>query len=123
MTTSQSGRAVGKSPASKAGNIELNRGQARFWHNVTIAGNRFGPVHLALGKPHGVKETWLIVSDQPTDVATFDEYGLRFDIEENFLDDKSNGFQLESSLLRSADALNRLCIVILHDLCPYWHKI
>jgi hypothetical protein len=37
---------------------------------------------------------------------------LRFDIEENFLDDKSNGVQLESSLLRSAPALTRLCLVL-----------
>jgi hypothetical protein len=37
---------------------------------------------------------------------------MRFDIEENFLDDKSNGFQLESSLIRSSDALSRLCFVI-----------
>jgi hypothetical protein len=41
-----------------------------------------------------------------------EEYGLRFDIEENFLDDKSNGFQLESSLIRSAEALERLCCVL-----------
>jgi len=41
-----------------------------------------------------------------------EEYGLRFDIEENFLDDKSNGFQLESSLIRSAQALERLCLVL-----------
>src|SRR3989442_15047206 len=40
------------------------------------------------------------------------EYGLRFAIEENFLDDKSNGFQLESSLIRSAKALERLCFVL-----------
>jgi hypothetical protein len=37
---------------------------------------------------------------------------LRFDIEENFLDDKSNGFQLESSLIRLAPALTRLCLVL-----------
>jgi len=37
---------------------------------------------------------------------------LRFDIEENFLDDKSNGFQLESSLIRSAPALERLCLIL-----------
>lgn len=96
----------------KIGNVPLKRGEARFWHNVHITGNRYGPVHLALAKPHGVKETWLIVSDQPTDAKTFDEYGLRFEIEENFLDDKSNGFHLESSLIRSADALARLCFVL-----------
>ncbi len=53
-----------------------------------------------------------MVSDEPTESRTFEEYGLRFDIEENFLDDKSNGFQLESSLIRSANALERLCCVL-----------
>jgi hypothetical protein len=53
-----------------------------------------------------------VVSDEPTEAKTFEEYGLRFDIEENFLDDKSNGFQLESSLIRSATALERLCCVL-----------
>jgi hypothetical protein len=51
-------------------------------------------------------------SDEPTEMETLQEYGLRFDIEENFLDDKSNGFQLESSLIRSAKALERLCFVL-----------
>jgi len=53
-----------------------------------------------------------VVSDEPTELKTFEEYGLRFDIEENFLDDKSNGFQLESSLIRSAKALERLCCIL-----------
>lgn len=52
------------------------------------------------------------MSDEPTSVHTFTEYGWRFDIEENCLDDKSNGFQLESSLVRDADALTRLCLVV-----------
>lgn len=52
------------------------------------------------------------MSDEPTDLQTFAEYGLCFDIEENFLDDKSTGFQLESSLIRSATALARLCLVL-----------
>jgi len=96
----------------KISSITLKRGQARFWHNVYITDKRFGVVHLALAKPHGTKDDWLIVSDQPTDVTTFDDYGLRFDIEENFLDDKSSGFQVESSLIRSADALSRLFLVL-----------
>ncbi len=96
----------------KITNIKLKRGQARFWHNIYITEKKFGIVHLALAKPIGVKEDWLIVSDQPTDISTFDDYGLRFDIEESFLDDKSGGFQLESSLFRSADAISRLCLVL-----------
>ena len=35
-----------------------------------------------------------------------------YTIEENFLDDKSNGFQLEASQVRSAKALERLCLVL-----------
>jgi hypothetical protein len=96
----------------KLSSISLKRGQARFWHNVYITEQKFGPVHLALAKPHGTQESWLIVSDQPTDLSAFDEYGLRFDIEENFLDDKSNGFQLEASLFRSTEAISRLCLVL-----------
>jgi hypothetical protein len=53
-----------------------------------------------------------VISEEAADLKTFEEYGLRFDIAENFLDDKSNGFQLESSLIRSAEALERLCLVL-----------
>ena len=92
--------------------IPLARGQAQFWHEVFITEQRYGPVHLAPARPSGGREGWYVVSDEPTGLETFDEYGLRSDIEENFLDDKSNGFQLESSLVRSAEALTRLCFVL-----------
>lgn len=74
----------------------------------------FGPVHLALAymKTETGYEQWVIVSDEPVSLDTFDEYGLRFDIEENFLDDKSAGFQLESSQIRDAMALSRLGLVM-----------
>ncbi len=96
----------------KVKNIRLAAGHLLFWHNVQITKERFGNVHLALGRPIGSKERWVVISDQPTSLETFQEYGLRFDIEENFLDDKSNGFQLEASLIRSAKALERLCFVL-----------
>ena len=53
-----------------------------------------------------------MVSDEPAEAKTFEEYGGRFDIEENCFDDQSTGFQLESSLSRSASALERLCGVL-----------
>jgi len=53
-----------------------------------------------------------VISDEAAELKTLEEYGLRFDIEENFLDDKSNGFQLESSLIRSAKTLERWCFVL-----------
>ena len=53
-----------------------------------------------------------MISDATADRKPVEEYGLRFDIAENFLDDTSHGLQLESSLLRSAEALERLCLVL-----------
>jgi len=92
--------------------VSLAQGQARFWHSVWITRDYYGPVHVALARPCGRPDYWYIVSDEPTSPQTFTEYGLRFDIEENFLDDKSNGFQLEASLIRSAAMLTRLCLVL-----------
>lgn len=88
------------------------KGAAHFYSGVYILGEKIGPVHLALGNPKDAAEPWYIISDEPTDVATFDEYGLRFDIEENFLDDKSNGFQVESSKLDDPEAIDRLFLVL-----------
>jgi hypothetical protein len=96
----------------KANRLALALGEARFWHNVYLTKFHYGPVHLALARCKDSKEDWFVVSDEPTDMQTFEEYRLRFDIEENFLDDKSNGFQLESSFIRSAKALERLCLVL-----------
>lgn len=96
----------------KANRLSLALGEAQFWHDITITHSHYGPVHLAAARHQDGKEEWLVVSDEPTTVKTFEGYGLRFDIEENFLDDKSNGFQLESSLIRSAAALERLCLVL-----------
>jgi hypothetical protein len=92
--------------------LPLALGEARFWHHVYRTKVRYGPVPLALARRKDGNEAWFVVSDEPTELQTFEEYGWRFAIEENFLDDKSNGFQRESSLLRSAKALARLCLVL-----------
>src|SRR5262249_25631083 len=99
-------------PRCKVERLAVARGHAGFWHRVCITEKRYGPVHLAVARPHSGTDVWYVISDEPTDGKTFEEYGLRFDIEENFLDDKSNGFQLESSLIRCAQALSRLCLVV-----------
>lgn len=99
-------------PACKVDEFSLAPGRALFLHNVAITTEPFGPVSLALARHSSTGEYWYIVSDEPTSGHTFEEYGRRFNIEENFLDDKSNGFQLESSLVRDADALTRLCLVL-----------
>lgn len=92
--------------------LPLSAGQALFWPHVYLTQQRYGPVHLALGRPQARQEYWLVVSAEPTEAQTFEAYGLRVDIEEHFLDDTSNGFQLESSLIRSATGLERLCGVL-----------
>jgi hypothetical protein len=101
----------GHSPR-KVEDFTLAPGRAIFLHNVAITAEHFGPVSLALARHSTNGECWYVVSDEPTSVQTFVEYGWRFDIEENFLDDKSNGFQLESSLLRTTEAVERLCLVL-----------
>ncbi|MDZ4876908.1 MAG: hypothetical protein CLLPBCKN_006726 [Chroococcidiopsis cubana SAG 39.79] len=53
----------------------------------------YGLVNLALARDPVTNELWHIVSDEPTSLQTFREYGERFDIEEEFLDEKSNGLQ------------------------------
>jgi hypothetical protein len=101
-------------PCLSVGRLMPAKGQALFLHKVWITDRRFGPVHLALAhvQTRNGYEEWAILSDDPTDLHTFDEYGLRFDLEENFLDDKSAGFQLESGEIRDADALARLGLVL-----------
>jgi Transposase DDE domain len=96
----------------KVEDFTLAPGRAIFLHTVAITAEPFGPISLALARHTSNGEYWYVVSDEPTSVQTFVEYGWRFAIEENFLDDKSNGFQLESSLVRDADALCRLCLVL-----------
>ena len=96
----------------KVEDFTLAPGRAIFLQHVAITADRFGPVSLALARHASNGECWYVVSDEPTSVHTVVEYGWRFEIEENFLDDKSNGFQLESSLVRDADALARLCLVL-----------
>jgi Transposase DDE domain len=96
----------------KVERLSVARGHASFWQQVCITEKRYGPVHLGVARPWQGPDIWYVLSDEPTEAKTFEEYGLRFDIEENFLDDQSNGFQLESSLIRSAQALTRLCFVL-----------
>jgi len=89
-------------------------GQARFFSTVWLTDQRYGPLHLALAYVQTKEgyEQWAIISDEPVGLDTFDEYGLRFDLEEGFLDFKSAGFQLESSQLEDSDSLARLLLIL-----------
>lgn len=89
-------------------------GGARFFSHVWLTEQRYGPLHLALANVQTKNgyEKWAIISDEPVGLHTFDEYGLRFDIEEGFLDFKSAGFQLESSQLEDSESLSRLLLIL-----------
>ncbi len=89
-------------------------GGARFFSHVWLTEQRYGPLHLALAhiQTKNGYEKWAIISDEPVGLHTFDEYGLRFDIEEGFLDFKSAGFQLESSQLEDSASLARLLLIL-----------
>ena len=65
-----------------------------------------------MGRNNVNREFWAIVSDEKTTLQTFCEYGLRFDIEANFLDDQSNGWNIQKSEIRSVCALSRLWFIL-----------
>lgn len=91
--------------------LQLTAGELRFYSNVFLGTVR-EPVELAVGWEKGAKEPWIIVTDETVGSDTLRDYGLRFCIEEGFLDHKSGGFQWESSKLRDTKALQRLCLVM-----------
>ena len=90
----------------------LPQGHAHFYQKVHILGENIGPVNIALANPEDDEDPWYIISNAPTNLTTLDEYALRFDIEENFLDDKSGGFHVESTKLDDAQAIARLFLVM-----------
>ncbi len=69
-------------------------------------------VNIIIGRNNVNGEFWAIVSDERTTLQTYAEYGLRFDIEENFLDDQSNGWNVQCSQVRSVCALSRLFFLL-----------
>ena len=91
--------------------LRLSAGEVRYYEGVLLGAARV-PVSRAAGWEMGAKEPWVVVSDEPAGPETLRDYGLRFSIEEGFLDHKSGGFQWESSKLRDARALQRLCLVM-----------
>jgi Transposase DDE domain len=88
-------------------------GESRFFQEVSILGTAVGPLSLALAclfdQPD---DPWFVVSDEQTSAQTLGEYGLRFDIEESFLDEKSGGYQIHTSELATPEALERLILIL-----------
>jgi len=88
-------------------------GHTRFFQQVAILAGAVGPVSLALATLlEQPDDPWFVASSEPTNQVTLQEYGLRFDIEESFRDEKSGGFQLQTSHLATPDALERLLLIL-----------
>lgn len=69
--------------------FHFQRGEALCFDHIKLhKEQKYGLVVLAFGRNNVNGEFWAIVSNSPTTLKSFQEYGLRFDIEENFLDDQ-----------------------------------
>jgi hypothetical protein len=67
---------------------------------------------LSAGWSRDADEPWYILSNDPASGEIFMEYALRFNIEEEFRDEKSGGFKLDKSRVEGTEALERLILVI-----------
>jgi hypothetical protein len=91
----------------------LATGESILLQGITLTKTRpLSDLNLALARDPLSAQLWLVVTDELASLQTFREYSERFQIEEELLDEKSNGFQLERSAIRTVPALSRLCFVL-----------
>jgi hypothetical protein len=91
----------------------LAAGESILLHGITLTQSRPLPdLNIALGRDPISGQLWLVATDEPACLQTFQQYSERFQIEEEILDEKSNGFQLQRSEIRDVPALSRLCMVM-----------
>ena len=105
------------------------RGEAKMYHQVRLWESGIETVNLALAYPEKVAEPWAVrgrmpssrrrrrtarprCTDETPTLQTLWQYGLRFRVEELFLDSKSGAFGLADSRLRDSQKLNRLYLVV-----------
>lgn len=88
------------------------KSEAILYHNVGLWLDGKCRCNFVLANVKGVREPWAIITDEQPSLQTLWQYGLRFRVEELFLDSKSGAFQLEESKIRECKALERLYLVI-----------
>jgi Transposase DDE domain len=86
-------------------------GEAKFYRNVGLWQDGSCRCNLVLATIQGAKDSWAVVTDEAPSLQTLWQYGLRFCVEELFLDSKSGAFGLADSRFRSPEALERLYLV------------
>lgn len=87
------------------------RGEAVLYHSVGLWDDGIHRCNLVLAHLVGTSEPWAVITNEAPSLQTLWQYGLRFQIEELFLDSKSGAFQLEDSRLRHPKRLERLYLV------------
>jgi hypothetical protein len=90
----------------------LQKGSAMLFSGNIRFGRVLENLSLSAGWSRNSDEPWYILSNDSASVEIFMEYGLRFDIEEEFRDEKSGGFSLEKSRIEGPKALERLILII-----------
>lgn len=88
------------------------KGEAVFYHNVGLWLDGQCRCNVVLANVKGVKEPWAVITDEEPSLQTLWQYGLRFRVEELFLDSKSGAFELEESRIRDPKSLERLYLVV-----------
>ncbi len=88
------------------------KSEAILDHNVGLWLDGKCKSNLVLANVKGVKEPWAVITDEEPTLQTIWQYGMRFRIEELFLDSKSGVFELEESKIRQPQALERLYLVV-----------
>jgi hypothetical protein len=82
----------------------LAAGESVLLQGVTLTKTHpIANLNLALGRDPLSRQIWLVATDEPASLQTFRQYSERFQIEEELLDEKSNGFH--SNALKSAPLL------------------
>lgn len=88
------------------------KSEAIFYRHVGLWLDGELRCNLVLANVKGVKEPWAVITDEDPTLQTLWQYGLRFRVEELFLDSKSGAFQLEESKIRDRKSLERLYLVV-----------
>ena len=90
----------------------LRKGNAMLFADNIRFGRNLESLSLSAGWSRGANEPWYILSNDGASTENFMDYALRFDIEQEFRDEKSGGFALEKSRVEGTEALERLILVI-----------
>jgi hypothetical protein len=92
--------------------LKLKKGSAKLFSGTIRFGKSLVGMSLSAGWSHFADEPWYILSNDSASGEIFMEYALRFNIEEEFRDEKSGGFKLDKSRIEGTEALERLILII-----------